>query len=89
MSTNGMILQILNQNPYQNAGQATDGFSNNLRYCTVDGNPVTAEEFNTKIGSSGEMAQSVSSGAEGSEDEPLFGTHLREAATTLRKIFNR
>jgi hypothetical protein len=88
-STNGILqIQFLNQNQYQNAGQTADGFSNNLRYCTVDGNPVTAEEFNTKIGGSGEMARSVSS-ADDTEDEPLFGTHLREAATTLKKIFRR
>jgi 3-isopropylmalate dehydratase small subunit len=45
----------VNQNAYQNIGQANvNGFSNNLRYCDVG--QVTAEEFNTKIGSSREPA---------------------------------
>jgi hypothetical protein len=78
----------LNQNPYQNIGQANvDGFSNNLRYCDVG--QVTAEEFNAKLGSSKDTERCVSDPENDKAEEPLFGTHLREAASTVRKLFNR
>ena len=62
--------------------------ANNLRYCNVENGFSTVEEFNTKIGSSLDMAKRMSQPQE-EEDEPLFGTHIRQAATTIRKIFAR
>lgn len=78
---------ILIQNPYQNAVQSapSDGCSNYLSYC---GNaPITAEVFNTKIGSSFDVTHRGHIYSEIEGDEPLFGTHIREAAATLRKVF--
>ena len=81
---------FMNQNAYQNAAQASQGgFSNNLRYCNVENGFSTVQEFNTKIGSSLDMAKRLSQPQEEEEDEPLFGTHIRQAATTIRKIFAR
>jgi len=83
---------VLIQNPYQNAGATTmDSPLNNLPYNDVQEAPVRAEEFNAKIGSSKDMAQRICGAVENEseEDEPMFGTHLREAATTVRKLFGR
>lgn len=85
-------LQILCQNPYQNARQVgpTEGFSNNLPYYgDIEGDVVTAEVFNAKMGTSREMAQRISVPLLEEEDEPLFGAHIREAATTLGKLFGK
>jgi hypothetical protein len=79
MLTNN-ITCILNQNPYQNAGQSTltEGFSNNLRYY----GDITAEEFNTKIGSSWEMARRMSGAASAvALDDPLQG--VREVVSAI------
>lgn len=55
MSTSSKLYP-LNQNPYQNVGQAV-GFSNNRRY--YDAGQVTAEEFNATIGSSASATTTV------------------------------
>jgi len=88
MLTSNMLC-ILNQNPYQNAGQSAlaEGFSNNLPYSDIESNPITAEEFNTKMGSSWEMAQRMAVQLADDDDEPLFGTHLREATKTVKRVF--
>jgi hypothetical protein len=71
---------ITTQNPYNSAGQATvNGFFNNLSY------DPTVEELNRTISSSREAVQPTESEAE----EPAFGTHLREAAGTVKKLFGR
>lgn len=78
---------IITQNPYQNAVQSapSDGCTNYLSYC---GNvPITAEVFNTKMGSSFEATHREAVQVDLEPDEPLFGTHIREAVVTLRKVF--
>lgn len=74
------IAQISVHNPYQDMGQ-TDytGFFNNLSFTP------TVEELNRTTASRGEVSQPCSAVQEENEDR-LFGTHIREAATTLKKL---
>ena len=74
-------LRIDVANPYKDAIQV-DGPGmgiNNLSFTP------TVEEFNHLIGSSDDAGVRNVSGND--EVEPLFGTHIREAAATLKKLF--
>jgi hypothetical protein len=74
--------ELLIQNPYSNAGQATvNGFLNNLSYAP------TLEELNRAITSSRDAAQKFGTEANEEPVEPAFGTHVHEAATTVEKLF--
>ena len=68
-------------NPYQNLSQsASTDLMNNLSLSP------TGSEFNRTLGSGGSTTtiNAVPTGG-----EPLFGTHIREAATTVKKLFAR
>lgn len=75
--TTGMF-KITVHNAYQDVGQETyTGFSNNLSF------DPTVEEMNRNSSYCG----GISDGQEGNI-EPLFGAHIREAATTVKKLFS-
>lgn len=79
LTGNGMP-DISIHNPFKDAAQGTaDHFYNNLSYSP------TVEELNAKIGSSPKMVGIPAVQAEPAE--PLFGTHIREAATSVKKLF--
>lgn len=70
-------------NPYQNIGQsASTDLMNNLSL-----SPTTSE-FNRTL-SFGGSTTTLNSAIVETEGEPLFGTHIREAATTVKKLFSR
>lgn len=72
--------QISIQNPYQNLGQSTyTGFMNNLSF------EPTVEELNRTSSFGGDFSIRES-GVDDVPDEPLFGTHVREAMTTITKL---
>ena len=76
-------LDMMVHNPYKDAVQVNGGeFYNNL-----SPNP-TVEELNAKTGSSRDVAVRFSREpeAEGA-DEPVFGTHVRQAAKAVKKLF--
>jgi len=73
-------IQIFLKNPYQDVEQAKDAtFSTNLSF------RPTVEEMNRVTSLPG----GISEGSAPAEDEvePMFGTHIREAAGTIRKLF--
>jgi hypothetical protein len=72
--------QISTFNQYQNLGQSNyEGFMNNFSF------EPTVEELNrtAKFGGEISIQESVSQDV---LDEPLFGTHIREAVTTITKL---
>jgi hypothetical protein len=76
-------LEVFVKNPYQNMGQAhSTVFFNNLSF-----NP-TVEELNRTAAFPGQSSQSASL-PQRKDEEPLFGEHIREAATTVKKLFGR
>jgi hypothetical protein len=73
------MLKIFLNNPYQDAVQANSiGFLNNTSFTP------TVEEINRTLSPRGDSFQAVSE-----SDEPFFGTHIREAATTVKKLLAR
>lgn len=76
-------LDISAHNPFKDAAQGIpDRFYNNLSF-----NP-TVEELNEKIGSSPRVVENA--GEDNGRREasgPLFGTHIREAAVSIKKLF--
>ncbi len=76
------IFEISIHNPYKDMGQTdAGGFFNNLSFTP------TVRELNRTTSSSGEVSQTASSPVQEEDDDRLFGTHIREAATTMKKIF--
>jgi hypothetical protein len=81
LTVNG-LLDISIHNPFKDASQGVaDHFYNNLSF-----NP-TVEELNQKIGSSPDMGLDTEGSTQAEPSEPLFGTHIREAATSVKKLF--
>jgi hypothetical protein len=73
--------EINMKNPRQDIGQAKDStFSTNLSF------DPSIEEMNRVSLVPGGISE-VQVAPEEDENDPMFGTHLREAAGTLRKIF--
>jgi len=73
---------LIIQNPFQDSGENTvAGFSNNLSFSP------TVEELNRATTQSGGISEGTPAPAAEADYEPLFGTHLREAADTLKKVF--
>lgn len=69
------------QNPNKDTHQTNYAvFVNNLSFSP------TVEELNRSITSGGELSQTCSPVQE--VDDPMFGTHIREAATTVKKLFH-
>jgi hypothetical protein len=75
------MLEITVHNAYQDAvqGDYTD-FLNNLSFTP------TVQELNRNSSSPGQVSDGSLPEPEG-EPEPLFGTHIREAAGTVKKLF--
>jgi hypothetical protein len=72
-------------NPYKDINQSSFGgdFFNNLSFSP------TVKELNEIIGGHQEIHQLTSTSSNGQEtEEPLFGTHIREAAKTVKKLFS-
>jgi hypothetical protein len=70
------------QNPYQDMKQTNYRvFINNLSFTP------TVEELNRTVTLGAEISQSCSNVQDGGHDR-LFGTHIREAATALKKLFH-
>jgi hypothetical protein len=70
------------QNPYQVAKQTNYSVFINSLSCTP-----TVEELNRTVTLGAEISQVCSNVQDGGDDR-LFGTHIREAATTLKKLFH-
>ena len=76
------IFLMAAQNPYQDTKQTNySAFINNLSFTP------TVEELNRTVTLGAEISQACSNVQDGGDDR-LFGTHIREVATTLKKLFH-
>jgi hypothetical protein len=81
LTANGLP-DISAHNPFKDASQGVaDHFYNNLSF------NATVEELNQKIGSSPQMVRNTGEDVKAEPSEPLFGTHIREAAASVKKLF--